>query len=315
MKESKNSNHSKTNKLLFVLPVDEVVQTELNECLYALAEQECEVDLLVLQRGLDKDHVEALEGIIKNPTVERAKSKPQPNQPVEFEMVSPKGKINYAILETQNETFSKIFNEGLNYALNQGYEWFTVIEPDDVVSKTYLKYFNLYESDKKQYDGFLFLLKETAPMGFVGFMNEACWVDGFAEVAGSFDLNLLLRFNCMNATGCAFKVESLKKYSEEVDGELKAMKESMKTNYVYELFLRMVYNDLKFFTIPRVGYDHRINKPSAKVNFFSSKLPHDITNKNPKDGGMSAEEYKFWSDLAKKEYFFDNDRKKAYQTS
>ncbi len=46
-------------------------------------------------------------------------------------------------------------------------------------------------------------------------MNEACWVDGFAEVAGIFDLNLMLRFNCINISGCAFKTKSILNYSEE----------------------------------------------------------------------------------------------------
>lgn len=313
MKEFKNFKPSNNKKILFVLPVNEIVQLELNECLYTLAEQETTVDLLVLAKGLDSDHNDALVSILKKPSVERPKGKAQQNQPVEFEMVSPKGEINYTIEETESETFNKIFNEAFNYAIKNGYEWFTVIESDDIVSKNYLRYFNAYEQDKKEFDGFLPLLKESAPMGFAGFLNEACWVEGFAEVAGTFDLNLLLRFNCMNATACAFKVESVKKYSEEIDGVYKPMKESMKINYVYEFFLRMVYNDLKFFSIPRVGYDHRINKTVDNINYFSSKLPLDTVGKDPKNGGLTQPEYKFWMDLAKKEYFFDNDRKKAYQ--
>lgn len=313
MKEFKNFKPSNSKKILFVLPVDEIVQLELNECLYALAEQESTVDLLVLAKGLDSDHKDALGSILKKPSVERPKGKPQQNQPMEFEMVSPNGEINYTIEDTQSDTFGKLFNEAFNYAVVNGYEWFTVVESDDVVAKNYLRYFNTYEKEKKEFDGFLPLLKESAPMGFAGFLNEACWVEGFAEVAGTFDLNLLLRFNCMNATGCAFKVESVKKYSEEVDGTYKPMKESMKINYVYEFFLRMVYNDLKFFSIPRIGYDHRINKTVDNITYFSSKLPLDTVGKDPKNGGLTQPEYKFWMDLAKKEYFFDNDRKKAYQ--
>lgn len=313
MKEFKNFKPSNSKKILFVLPVNEIVQLELNECMYALAEQESTVDLLVLAKGLDSDHKEALGSILEKPSVERPKGKPQPNQPVEFEMVSPQGKINYTIEESQSESFNKIFNEAFNYAAVNGYEWFTVIEPDDVITKNYLKYFSLYEKEKNEFDGFLPLVKESAPLGFAGFLNESCWVEGFAEVAGTFDLNLLLRFNCMNATACAFKVESLKKYSEEIDGAYKPMKESMKINYVYEFFLRMVYNDLKFFSIPRLGYDHRINKTVDTISYFSSKLPLDTVGKEPSKGGVTQGEYKFWMDLAKKEYFFDNDRKKTYQ--
>lgn len=315
MKELTNFNPSNGKKILFVLPVDDIVQLELNECAYALAEQEKTIDLLLLAKGLDKDQMEALNTIFEGPVVERPKGKAQPNQPVEFEMVKPKNKLNFHIQETNKDSFNKLFNEAFNYANINGYEWFVVIESDDVISKNYLKYFNLYESEKGSYDGFLQLIKESAPTGFAGFMNEACWVEGFAEVAGTFDLNLLLRFNCINLTGCAFKVESIKKYSEEVDGLYKPMKESMKINYVYEFFLRMIYNDLKFFTIPRLGYDHRINKEVSKVSYFTSKLPLDLTSKSESNGGLSQEELKFWMDLAKKEYFFDNDRNKSYKAA
>lgn len=315
MKELTNFNPSSGKKILFVLPVNDVIQLDLNECAFALGEQENEVDLLVLANNLDKEHMDAVESIFSEPTVERPKGKAQPNQSVEYEMVKPKNKINFKIEKTDNESFPKIFNEAFNYANLNGYEWFVVIESDDVISKNYLKYFKLYENEKKSYDGFLPLVKESAPTGFAGFMNEACWVEGFAEVAGTFDLNLLLRFSCMNLTSCAFKVESVKKYSEESDGIYKPMKESMKINFVYEFFLRMIYNDLKFFTIPRLGYDHKINKEVPKVNYFTSKLPLDLTMKSEQDGGITPEELKFWMDLAKKEYFFDNDRNKTYKAA
>lgn len=315
MKELTNFNPSNGKKILFILPVNDIVQLELNECAYALGEQQNTVDLLALTYNLNKDETEALETILSEPKVERPKGKAQPNQPVEFEMVSPKNKINFKIEQTKSENFVKLFNEAFNYAGLNGYEWFVVIEKDDVISKNYLKYFEIYEKDKGSFDGFLPLIKESAPTGFAGFLNEACWVEGFAEVAGTFDLNLLLRFNCMNLTGCAFKVESVKKYSEEVEGFYKPMKESMKINYVYEFFLRMVYNDLKFFSIPRLGYDHKINKEVEKVDYFTSKLPLDITIKSQSDGGIPQEEFKFWMDLAKKEYFFDNDRSKTYKVA
>lgn len=315
MKELTNFNPSNSKKLLFVLPVDEIMTVDLNECLYALSEQDTTIDLLVLAKGLDKDHLDALKDIIENPTVERQKAKSQKNQPIEFEMIKPKNRVNYWVEETHSESFNKIFNEAFNYANMNGYEWFTVIEMDDVINKNYIKYFNLYEKEKSNFDGFLPLVKQSSPTGFAGFLNEACWVEGFAEVAGTFDLNLLLRFNCMNVTSCAFKIESIKKYSEEVKGVFKPMKESMKINYVYEFFLRMIYNDLKFFSIPRLGYDHRINKQTLKVNLFNSKIPLDITSKEEKNGGLSPEEYKFWMDLAKKEYFFDNDRNKNFKAA
>lgn len=314
MKELKNFKSSNNNKILFILPIEKIEQVFLNECVYSLAEQEELVDLLVLSNELNDNDQEILKNTLENPWVERAKPRDpkNPNQQEEFEMVSGKNKINYIIQKTQKTKFNEIFNEGFNYAIDNNYEWFSFIEHDDFVNRNWLRYFNIY-SREKNFDALLPLTKETAPMGFSGFMNEASWVEGFAEVAGTFDLNLILRFNCMNVTGAIYKTESIKNYSEEIGGEYKPMKESMKINYGYEFFLRMIYNDLKFFTIPRLGYDHRINRISEKFTYFSSKLPIDLLQKSSSQGGITQEEHKFWMDLAKKEYFFENDRKKAFE--
>lgn len=112
----------------------------------------------------------------------------------------------------------------------------------------------------------------------------------------------------MNITGSIFKTESIISKSEEKDGIYKPIKESMKIGYSYEFFLRMIYESLKMFTIPRIGYEHRIDRPYETVNYFSSKIPKDLTNKSESEGGISSEEQSFWINLAKKEYFHDTDR-------
>lgn len=316
MKEFQNYKSSNKNNLLFVLPVDHIDELMLNETAFSLAEQVDVVDLLVLTKNLDKKSIDILINILNEPTVERNKPKSSPqDQSVETIAVKGKNKLNYIIENTESNTFSEIYNESFNYALKNNYTWYSLIEPEDTISKNWIKNFNLYQEGRQEIDGFLPLIKQSGPVGFAGFINEASWVEGFSEVAGFFDLNLVLRFNCLNVTGCIFKTESIKSYSEEIDGIYKPMKESMKLNYNYEFFLRMIYNDLKFYTIPRVCYDHKINRTVEKVNYFNSKLPLDLAQKSPENGGMSTNEIKFWTDLAKKEYFFDNDRKKLYQST
>lgn len=310
MKELPNYKSSNNNKVLFVLPLNKIEDLHLNECLYSLAEQEEIVDLLVLTNNFNTDMESKLKSILDKPSVERKIGK---SGEEETRTLVGKNKINFIIQETNSDTFSKVFNESLNYANKNNYEWFSLVEQDDFLTRFWLKYFNLYSKEKNEYDVLVPLAKQTGPIGFAGFMNEASWVDGFAEVAGIFDLNLLLRFNCVNIAGCMFKTKSLINYSEEKDGLYKPMKESMKINYSYEFLLRMIYNDLKFFTIPRLGYDAKINRAIEKYDYFTSKLPADLIQKSPENGGLSVEEFKYWSDLAKKEYFFDNDRNKIYQ--
>lgn len=310
MKELKNYKSSNNNKLLFVLPLNKVDELSLNECAYSLSEQDQIVDLLVLTNKLDESSVNQIKSILDKPIVQRSQGKKGEETIVDVEG---KNKINYIIEDTSSDTFSKIFNESLNYANQNNYEWFSVLEYDDNLTKNWTKYFEIYSKEKSEFDVLIPLAKQSGPLGFLGFMNEASWVDGFAEVAGIFDLNLLLRFNCINVAGSIFKVKSIINYSEESNGIYKPMKESMKINYSYEFLLRMIYNDLKFFTIPRLGYDCKVNKNVDKYDYFSPKLPADLVQKSPENGGVTVEEYKFWNDLAKKEYFFDNDRNKIYQ--
>jgi len=298
---------TKNNKeTLLVLPINKLEDFPLNECLYSIAEQSVPVDVLVLVNGLNKDQVDHLEKIIESPKITISK-KNEKGEITREEIVS-KNDINYVIEITNSDTFQKVFNEAANYANINEYNFFSVIEYDDVLDNKWIEKVSLFANDKKDIDVFLPLTREMSNGVFLGFFNEASWVDGYAEEAGFFDSNLLLRFNCINITGSVFKTESLISKSENKDGVYKPIKESMKIGYSYEFFLRMIYESLKMFTVPRIGYEHRIDRPSESVNYFSSKIPRDITMKTEENGGISAEEQIFWLNLAKKEYFIDTDR-------
>lgn len=311
MKELKNLKSSNNNELLVVLPVNKLEDFPLNECLYSIAQQSHAIDLLVLTNGLNKEEIERLTKIIESPKITITK-KDEKGEIVREEITS-KNDINFVIEQTTSETFQKVFNEGANYANINKYKYFSVIEYDDVIDSNWFKKSMLFASERNDIDTFLPLTREMSNGVFLGFFNEASWVDGYSEEAGFFDSNLLIRFNCMNITGSVFKTESLISKSENKDGYYKPIKESMKIGYSYEFFLRMIYESLKMFTIPRIGYEHRIDRPSEKVNYFSSKLPRDIISKSPENGGISPEEQNFWLNLAKKEYFIDTDREITFK--
>lgn len=315
MKELQNLTSLNNKKLLVVLPINKLEDVLLSECAYSLAQSKYPIDVLVLTNGLNQDDTDAVKSIVENPTI-RLTSKDEQGV-LKQEIISSDKKINFVIENTNSINFPAIFNDAFNYAIINQYQNFSLIEPDDLIDNSWYQNFDLYSVEKPDYDGYVPLMREVSNGGFIGFFNEASWFEGLAEVAGVFDLQLLLRFSCINLTGAVFKVESLKKYSVQIgsDGKVveqggtyKPMKESVKISYTYELFLRMIYNDLKFYTIPRIGYEHRIDRLVDTINTFSSKIPKDIINKPVEKGGMSQEEYKFWSDLAKKEYFFDEDR-------
>jgi hypothetical protein len=135
-----------------------------------------------------------------------------------------------------------------------------------------------------------------------------------SEEAGKFDLNLLQRFNCANPLGAVYRVESINEYAEKKDSTSKPMKESMKLSHYYEFFLRMIYDDVKIMTIPRMGYEIKtVNKDYFTDS--SCKIPQNLAVIPEGKGGMSPDEARFWFELAKKEFFYDEDRSKVYELS
>lgn len=310
MKELQNFNSSNNKNLLVVLPINKLEDYPLNECLYSLAQQTQPVDLLVLVKDLTQDQMDNLKKIIEAPQI--TVSKKDDNNEVTKETIDSLKDLNFVIENTTADSFGKVFNEALNYADKNNYAWFSVIEYDDVVDMRWFSKALIYADGKPDMDGFFPLTREISNGAFLGFFNEACWVDGYAEISGIFDLQLLLRFNCINITGGVFKVASLKDKSECIDGVYKPIKESIKIGYSYEFFLRMIYNDLKFYSVPRIGYEHRIDRPSPTVNYFSSKLPRDLSTRAEDAGGISNDEQSFWLNTVKKEYYFEEDRNVQY---
>lgn len=308
MKELQNLNNS-AKKILVVLPINKMEEYLLSECAYSLVSQTYPIDLLVLQKGLSQDDLTTLKSILDQPKISISE-KNEAGETIQKEIEAEK-KINYTIEETTSDNFAKLFNEGFNYSLKNGYEFYSMIEFDDVID------FNWYSNVLKYAEtlteitgGFLPLTREISNGAFLGFFNEAPWVENLADVPGIYDLTLLTKYNCMNITGSVFKTEGLKKFAIKTENSdyLKAMKENIKINSMQEFFLRMVYKDLKFYSVPRLGYEHRVDRPTKIVDYFSSKLPRDLVSRSKEFGGISPAEYTFWNQKAKSEYYYPKER-------
>ena len=316
MKELTNLTTVNDKKLLVVLPIKTINDIFLNEISFSISQQTQPIDVLVLCADNNSDeNIARLKSILDKPII-TIPEKETPDGPVTQKTIEATNKINYVVENIKSDAnFQFIFNESLNYAIGNQYEFFSVIEPEDVLDSNWYNTVLKYASKKSAIDGFMPIMKEVSNGNFLGFFNEACWVDGYAEVAGTFDLQLLMRFNCVNITGAVFKTESLKTYGVEVTpGDFKVLKENFKLSFAYEFFLRMIYDDLKFFTIPRLGYEHRIDVPVSNIDPFSSKVPRNLSSWPEEKGGMTQEEIKFWNDSAKKEYFIArHDRKVEYK--
>jgi len=310
MKESKNLKDSKNN-ILVGFYLDKIKnEDDLNGCLFGLANQIHAVDIVVLDGGLSNDELEKLTEIAKKPVVTTIETDEDGN-PKENK-IEANGSVKLNIVKTGTSNFSKVFNDLFNIALEREYEGMSVVEVDDALGANWYNIANEYMQENEEVGFFLPLVRNWKNGAVMGLMNDACWAEGFSEEAGKFDMNLLLKYNCANPLAGVYRVEELEEYSEEKDGRYYPMKESFKVSNYYEFFLRMIYNDIKVMTVPRVGYDFRV-KDVEEFSHSSSKIPNNLGAIEPDKGGLSNDEIHFWMELAKKEYFFDQDREKIYE--
>jgi hypothetical protein len=264
-------------------------------------------------KGLTTEEIALVQNLIDNPFVSYIE-RDENNQVLDKRIDSEKG-VNCKIIEvSENMNVSKIFNKVFNLALENEYEAISLAEQEDGYSVKWFEIADKYMQENSDVSIFTPIMRNIVNGAFSGVMNESPWMEGMSEEAGKFDLNLLQRFNCANPLGAVYRVESIDEYAEKKDDESKPMKESMKLSHYYEFFLRMIYDDVKIMTIPRIGYEIKmVNKDYFTDS--SCKVPQNLAIIPEDKGGMSSEEARFWFELAKKEFFYDDDRNKVYELS
>ncbi len=309
LKELKNSN------TLVTVFVDNLNNTTiLEETFYSISKQLHKIDLLVLYpESFEKEQIDLLKGSLDNAKIIIRKKNEEANA-LEEHVIEADEPITYFLSKTNSTSFSQIFNEGFNVALENEYEFYSIVEPFDIVGLNWYAQANLYAQENEKVSMFFPIIRNTVNGVFNGLLNEATWAEGLSEEAGKADLNLLQRFNCIIPLGGLIRTNSIAEFCEKKGEKLCPIKESIKISHYYEFLMRMVYNDIKIMTVPRVGYEFKVNN-TTNFNHTSCKVPHNITQIPIENGGVSQSEGKFWMDLAKKEYFFDEDRNKVYEES
>ena len=312
MKELKNLKTLNNKNLLVVMPVNTFDEETLNEALYNLSNQTNPLDLLFLvSDSCDENSRTRIEEIASKP-YKRVFETDEEGNP-KSTMVSAENEINFAIETTSSTNFNSVFNDAFNIALENGYTWLSVIDKDDVVEENWIYNFDRYSSEMDNISIFFPIVRQVSAGNMTGHLNEATWLEGRAEVAGQADLQMLMSWNCLSPTGCMFKVEDVKEYSEEREDRYYPFKEIMSIASSYEFFLRMIYEDLKTYTIPRYGYQMRMDVNNTTFDKFSSKIPSNVTQLTQENGGMTAHEIGFWMEQAKSEYFMSEDREIEYE--
>lgn len=193
------------------------------------------------------------------------------------------------IIENEGDTgFAAQMNLGVEKASG---EWISFIELDDEYSSIWFKNVEIYANAYDDVELFLPIVVDVdKDRRFIGFTNEAVWAAEFSDELGFLDNNALATYQNFNFDGMVIK--------KDVYQDLGGIKESMELTFMYEFLLRLTYNDIKVMTVPKLGYKH--------INQREGSLFHSYTK------SLTPDESRWWLSTAKKESFFNYDRKITY---
>lgn len=170
-------------------------------------------------------------------------------------------------------------------------DWFSVLEFDDEFTSNWFKNVEKYHDD--DVIGYLPLTEvvDAKTNETISYANEAFWASSFSEVIGYPDFESLSDYLNFNTSGAVFKKSDFL--------ALGGLKTSMKLVFWYEFLLRALYKQKKFYVVPKVGYIHSTGRDDSLTEIYRKE--------------MSEKEVEWWLELAKKEYFFPQDRHKEYE--
>lgn len=173
-------------------------------------------------------------------------------------------------------------------------KYFSVLESDDVYTDIWFKNVQKQiEFDTEEIFAY-FPLTEVIDFNtneIIGYSNEANWATSFSEQVGFLDLASAQDYFNYNVSGAVFKTDDFKEV-----GKLKA---SMKIVFWIEFIFRALHRGKKIYVIPKIGCYHYVNRDGSLTSTYKNEI--------------SEKEADWWIDLAKKEYFFPQDRNKTYE--
>lgn len=185
------------------------------------------------------------------------------------------------------------FQELVNAAANEvKTDWFSILEFDDTYTSIWFDNVKRYIDYMPDVSVFLPLtdIAEFDSKKYIGFGNEAPWASSFSNEIGYIDLDALQSYFDFYLTGSVFNTNDWK-----IIGGLKPL---IKGTFWYEWMLRAANSSKKLYVIPKVGYNHYLGRKGSLVENLKSELTDN--------------EAKWWFDLAKKDYFFKEQKEPSY---
>lgn len=197
------------------------------------------------------------------------------------------------IVKLDDKTNTDFCSQVNNFAKTCETKWFSILEYDDTYTNIWFKNAEKYMDANPGLSVVLPLNEihdyETGDM--VSFANEIVWATSFSDKIGFIDADCLETFNEFSMTGGIFNTCDF--------NEIGGLKPSIKISFWFEFLLRATHQQKNIYVVPKLGYIHMLNREDSLIDIYSKTI--------------NEEEAKWWYDLAKREYFFSEDRKKEYK--
>ena len=194
------------------------------------------------------------------------------------------------VSESEGSSFAELVNAAANTIEEK---WFSILEFDDTYTPIWYDNAKKYIEFMPSTSVFMYLedITDFNDGRYIGFGNEAAWASAFSNEIGFIDNDCLQNYFDFYMTGSIFNTADWK----EVGG----LKPSIKITFWYEWLLRATNKNKTVYVIPKVGYNHKLGRKGSLIETYKSTI--------------SQEETQWWFDLAKREMYYKEDRKKTYE--
>lgn len=194
------------------------------------------------------------------------------------------------VSESEGSSFAELVNAAINTIEEK---WFSILEFDDTYTPIWYDNAKKYIEFMPSTSVFMYLedITDFNDGKYIGFGNEAAWASAFSNEIGFIDNDCLQNYFDFYMTGSIFNTADWK----EVGG----LKPSIKITFWYEWLLRATNKNKTVYVIPKVGYNHKLGRKGSLIETYKSTI--------------SQEETQWWFDLAKREMYYKEDRKKTYE--
>ena len=202
--------------------------------------------------------------------------------------------INFSNVEVVENTSDETdFCSLVNYCVSNHIksDWFSILEYDDFYmpywfkvayryiysdkgAKVYLPLVDLYDFERYE---------AKDKKSYCGYANEAAWASSFSDELGYIDNECLQSYFNFNMTGGIFHTDTFK--------EIGMLKPNIFMAFWYEFLLRITNKKHRIYVIPKIGYNHFIERNGSLSKEISSSL-------------SSPNEGEYWLNVAKQESYY-----------